>query len=478
MNNKIKNSITLFCIFILITFSIYIFLNKDSSKSAEITDIKILNYIPENSKFTLITNYQDKDIRKFIDKNISDSKKKEFNINKNAIFAYLGIDLQKEIIDIYDGEFLLSFFDNELGKKDILLIFKIKENTNINDIFNLGDELNKSDEIIGLKREGKLNYLSHFYQTNDKYIITSSDKLFIKNSLKEYNNNKPLKETILHNLNEKQNHIFSISNSKYPNLNNKYNQIYKFITTYTFENNKIKMRSFLLNQDELNSKNSHNKFIDVKDIIYSNQLFKYIEKLDFIFGDNTENELLAELAKIITKPTFFVTNNNNWVMSFANKFSQNISLNQLKSLQNFNKNEINNDDIIYTVYTKDILEKYNNEISYKQSKPIFTLKDSDFSYISNDFEDLLKIRKQIDLSESFKSNYKDELSHKYIINDKLFVKLIKNKQLIEYFSFFKYLKYFINNDRFLSLENNNLTITQKIPEASETINLESDLNIF
>ena len=40
-----------------------------------------------------------------------------------------------------------------------------------------------SDEIISINRENKINFLNFIYQTKDNYIIASSDKQLIKNSI-------------------------------------------------------------------------------------------------------------------------------------------------------------------------------------------------------------------------------------------------------------------------------------------------------
>jgi len=64
-----------------------------------------------------------------------------------------------------------------------LIVFKIKPEKTIDDLLNLPNKIDQIDEIIPIKRENKINFLNYIYRTNDNYIIASSDKKLIKNSI-------------------------------------------------------------------------------------------------------------------------------------------------------------------------------------------------------------------------------------------------------------------------------------------------------
>jgi len=71
-----------------------------------------------------------------------------------------------------------------------LIIFKIKPEKTIDDLLNLPKKIDQIDEIISINRENKINFLNFIYQTEDNYIIASSDKKLIKNSINSSHNLK------------------------------------------------------------------------------------------------------------------------------------------------------------------------------------------------------------------------------------------------------------------------------------------------
>ena len=187
MNNKLKKVIIIFLTFLFAIFLLNIFVREFNTNKSDITKLNILNYIPKDYEFTIISKFTNNDIKQYINENLTEKKRDELNIIKDGIISYLGFDFQEKIKDIYDNELALTFVRNESDKNDILLIFKIKKNKDINHIINIGKEFNTSDQIIKIRRNGKLNYISHIYRTKDNYIIASSDKTLINNSLKSKN---------------------------------------------------------------------------------------------------------------------------------------------------------------------------------------------------------------------------------------------------------------------------------------------------
>ena len=64
-----------------------------------------------------------------------------------------------------------------------MIIFKIKPEKTIDDLLNLPNKIDQLDEVISINRENKINFLKFIYRTEDNYIIASSDKKLIKNSI-------------------------------------------------------------------------------------------------------------------------------------------------------------------------------------------------------------------------------------------------------------------------------------------------------
>ena len=61
--------------------------------------------------------------------------------------------------------------------------YKIKPEKNLDDILHLPNQIDHTNEIIPIYRENKINFLNFIYLTEDNYVIASSEKKLIKNSI-------------------------------------------------------------------------------------------------------------------------------------------------------------------------------------------------------------------------------------------------------------------------------------------------------
>ena len=476
MNNKLKKIILVIFTFLFAIFLLNIYIKGLKTNKSDISNMNIINYIPSNYEFTIISNSKNNDIKKYINENISEKKRDELNIIKDSIISYLGFDLQEKIDDIYDNEFALTFVENKLNKSDILLIFKLKKNKDVNHIINIGEEVNKSDQIIELKRLGKLNYISHIFHTKDNYIIASSNKKLIDISLQSKNNINTIlsKNLIPDDINLKEIKLLSISKNPLKKDNKTINNI---ITIINSEDNKIKLRSFSSNIGKINTKNLSNQTDKIKDIIFTNEYSPYNQSIKLLHNDINQKEFIEEISQKINNKLLLITNNNNWVLCFNRKLNNIISIDQFNFLKKYKKEDLYINNIDYTIFTNDRLKVKGTNIIYDKENPIFSLKDEENIYISNNFDTLLDVREETYLSDLYLNAFYEIKPYKYIFNDVLFIKQINNKQLLNYFKSFKNLQYFINTELF-SLENINIKINQVIPEKNESIYLESSLKIL
>ena len=167
-------------------------LNKVSQN--DISELKILKYLPKDNKTFFISNTKSSKITNAIRTNFETTNQDELVLVKNSILAYLGVDLgTNKLEDIYNNELAITTHDNkEKEIDDILIIFKIKENKDIDDILNLPNKIDEPDKLIKIFRENKLNYLKYIYRTNDNYIITSSNKNLINDALQSINIDKKI----------------------------------------------------------------------------------------------------------------------------------------------------------------------------------------------------------------------------------------------------------------------------------------------
>ena len=480
MNNKLKNLIIIILTFLFVILLLNIFTKRIEKNNSDITNMQILNYVPSNYDLTILSNSTNNNINRYLNKNISEKKRDEINVIKNSIISYLGFNLQEKIDNIYDNEFALTFFVDKTNKIDILLIFKLKENKDINNIINIDEELNKSDQIIELKRPGKLNYISHIFRTKDNYIIASSKKKLIDSSLQSNNSKDILSRNLIPN-NVNLNDIKLLSISKYSNPKNNSNSqtqtINKLITIVNSEDKKIKIRSFSANTNEINTKILNNQIDNVKDIIFTNKYSTHWQNINFLYNEINQKDFIESISQELNEQLLFITNNNDWVLCFKNKIPYKILIDQFDSLSKYKREDLNIENIHYSIYTNDSLKIKDNNVIYEKGNPIFSLKDEENTYISNNFDDLLNIAEKTSLADQYLQTNNEIESYKYIINDTYFIKNINKKQLIKYYKSLKNLQYFINTELF-TFEDTYINIKQTIPDLVEKVYLESTIKIL
>jgi len=227
--------------------------NKIKEQSTNIEELNILKYIPEKNKLLFISNLDSFQIINNIEKDKNPKNQDNFVLIKDSILDYLGIDLgNNKLEDIYNNELIISTFkNNKKLKDDILIIFKIKPEKTIDDLLNLPNKINQIDEIISINRENKINFLNYIYRTKDNYIIASSDKKLIKNSISSSENFKKKKfqyDGELVGLNNERNILFT---NKF--LENKFfnkeifteNNGDNIATTFDFKNKQLILKSYL-----------------------------------------------------------------------------------------------------------------------------------------------------------------------------------------------------------------------------------------
>ena len=244
--------------------------NKNKEKSTNIEQLSIIKYIPENNKLLFISNLDSFNIINNNKKDKNPTNQDNFVLIKDSILNYLGLDLGKNNLeDIYDNELIISTFaNNKKLKDDILIVFKIKPEKTIDDLLNLPNKIDQIDEIISINRENKINFLNYIYRTNDNYIIASSDKKLIKNSISSSENFKKKKfqyEGELIGLNNEKNILFTnkFLESKFFNKeifteNNGDN----IATTFDFKNKQLISKSYLLNNKKNIDILAYDKFIN------------------------------------------------------------------------------------------------------------------------------------------------------------------------------------------------------------------------
>ena len=543
--------------------------NKNKEQSTNIEQLSIKKYIPENNKLLFISNLDSFNIVNNNEKDKNPTNKDNFILIKDSILEYLGIDLgNNKLEDIYNNELIISTFENNKKlEDDILIVFKIKPEKTIDDLLNLPNKIDQIDEIISINRENKINFLNYIYRTDDNYIIASSDKKLIKNSIISSENFKKKKfqyEGELVGLNNEKNILFTNKFLESKFFNKEIiteNDGDNIATTFDFKNKQLILKSYLLNNKKnidiptyeklMNKENSNEDnhenliFCDIKNfdkhlnplindfqlsffeefnqnnnqnilILNSNKdwLITFeknnedqfdlsaLKKLkDFnkytlkqnednpeisIFSDiknfgkylkplinDFELNLFEEFNQNDNQNILILNSNKDWLITFEKNNEDQFDLSALKKLKDFNKYTLKQNEDIYSIYSKDILEEKDDVIKQLSFENIYSIESEGLQIISNNLIDGKEFEKISKKFFNLKSN-KDQSAFLY---SKVNIK-DGNSNKIEYFSNLQDLNFLIKNILKISNEESLEIISQSIPEKNPIIYRETILNIL
>ena len=454
----------------------------------DISELKILKYFPKNNKTFFISNSKISKITSYIKNNYETKDKSELILMKNSILAYLGIDLgTNKLEDIYDNELIITSYDNkDKDIEDVLIIFKIKEKKDIDDILNLSNKIDQPERMIKIFRENKLNYLNYIYRTNDNYILTSSNKNLILDALPSNNISKK-KETkyitfkkLLNNFKNQHNILLTKNTKLNKLLNNENYRLTKgdyLVTFFNFKDKIIILKSYLINNNKSLDIVSYEK-IDKDNIlekeeyqmsIYNNltNSNKYLDRMKF---NNFEKAIFDELNKKLKQNLLFLISDKNWFIVFE---KNKLSIENIKLLEDYNKYSLENNNNIYTIFSKDKLKIEENLIKKYFFNKIFAVQSDNLTFIS---KNLISDR-DLDLISKEFSNLRGESNSKYFLNKKMYFKNPYYIQSINV-SLLEKINYFFKNVIDLSIIEFKEIIKESVPETIPIYYAETNLKIL
>ena len=150
----------------------------------------------------------------------------------------------------------------------------------------------------------------------------------------------------------------------------------------------------------------------------------------------------------------------------SNKFS----INQLASLKDFHQDIFENENFIYTVFSKNNLDFSDQKITFKPEQPIFLCEFDNFNFISNNLKELLNA---LILENLFKAE-----SSNLIIDDNLIITNFTNHIYKNFLDIFNSLNYITSEGFSISLESIETKNTQRIPEVAPSIKLKTHINFI
>jgi len=460
--------------------------NKNKEQSTNIEQLNILKYIPENNKLLFISNLDSFNIVNKNEKDKNPTNKDNFVLIKDSILDYLGIDLgNNKLEDIYNNELIISIFENNKKlKDDILIVFKIKPEKTIDDLLNLPNKIDKIDEIISINRENKINFLNFIYQTEDNYIIASSDNKLIKNSINSSNDFKEKKF-------QYEGELFGLKNQKNILFTKKFGESIFFdkeiltnenedvvATTFDLKNKHLILKSYLLNNKKNIDILAYDKYINKENRNKDNNqvsIFTEIKNFETYlkpFLNNFELSFFEDFNQNKNQNILILNSKKDWLITFEKNTEDEFNLSAFKKLQDFNKYTLKQNEDIYSIYSKDILEEKNDAIKQLTFENIYSIESGGLQFISNFLIDRKKLET---ISENFFNlkSYKDKstfLFAKVDIKD-------ENSNKIKYLPDLEDLNFLIRNILKISNEKYLEIISQSIPEKNPILYTEISLKI-
>ncbi|MBO8231186.1 hypothetical protein CU311_00805 [Prochlorococcus marinus str. MU1402] len=461
--------------------------NKNKEQSTNIEQLNILRYIPENNKLLFISNLDSFHIVNNNEKDKNSTNQDDFVLIKDSILDYLGIDLgNNKLEDIYNNELIISFFENHKKlKDDILIIFKIKPEKTIDDLLNLPNKIDQIDEIISINRENKISFLNYIYRTNDNYIIASSDKNLIKNSIYSSNHFKEKKfeyEGELSRLKKEKNILFTNKFCESIFFNKEFfteNNEDIIATTFDLKNKNLILKSYLLNNKKnldiltydklINEENNNENNPEVSIFSDINNFGKYIKPLINDF----EQEFFEDFNNNANQNILILNSKKDWLITFEKNTEDQFDLSALKKLKDFNKYTLKQKEDIYSIYSKDILEEKDDVIKQITFENVYSIESGGLQFISNYLIDSKKLETISKKFFNLKSN-KDKSAFLYAKVDTK----NENSNKIEYLSDLEDLNFLVKNILKISNEESLEIISQSIPEKNPIFYTEKSLKIL
>jgi len=460
--------------------------NKNNEQSTNIEQLNILKYVPEKNKLLFISNFDNFNIVNNNEKNKNPKNQDNFILIKDSILNYLGIDLgNNKLEEIYDNELIISTFENNKKlKDDILIVFKIKPEKTIDDLLNLPNKIDQINEIISINRENKINFLNYIYRTDDNYIISSSDKKLIKNSINFSNNFKEKKfqyEREVFGLKNQKNILLtkkfgeSIFFDKEIFTNNKSNVI---ATTFDLKNKYLILKSYLLNNKKNIDILTYDKLINNENINENSpevSIFcdkKIFDKYPKPLINDFELSFFEEFNQNVNQDILILNSKKDWLITFEKNTEDQFDLGALKKLKDFNKYTLKQKEDIYSIYSKNILEEKGDVIKELSFENIYAIESGGLQFISNYLIDGKKLETISKKFFNLKSN-KDKstfLFAKVDIKD-------ENSNKIKYLPDLEDLNFLIRNILKISNEEYLEIISQSIPEKNPILYTETSLKI-
>jgi len=196
---------------------------------------------------------------------------------------------------------------------------------------------------------------------------------------------------------------------------------------------------------------------------------KYLKPL----ANDFELSFFEEFSQNVNQDILILNSKKDWLIAFEKNTENQFDLSNFKKLKDFNKYSLKQNEDIYSIYSKDILEEKNDAIKQLTFENIYSIESGGLQFISNYLIDGKKLEK---ISKKFfhlKSN-KDKSAFLY---SKVNIK-DGNSNNIEYFSNLQDLNFLIKNILKISNQESLEIVKQSIPEKNPILYTEKSYKIL
>ena len=140
----------------------------------------------------------------------------------------------------------------------------------------------------------------------------------------------------------------------------------------------------------------------------------FLNSIDYVKLSSFEKALLKELNEKLKQNILLLVSQENWIFIFDKNNKNKVSIDNTNLLEDFIQYSLENHDIIYKIYSKNILEKEKDIIKQSNYKNIFSAESDELTFISNSLID----DKDIDLITKEFFDLQGEIYPKYFLNKK------------------------------------------------------------
>jgi len=163
----------------------------------------------------------------------------------------------------------------------------------------------------------------------------------------------------------------------------------KIATVFDFKNKQLILKSYLLNNKKnidilnydklMNKENSNEDNHEVSIFCDTKNFKKYLKPLINDF----ELSFFEEFNQNVNQDILILNSKKDWLITFEKNSEDQFNLSVLKKLKDFNKYTLKQNEDIYSIYSKDILEKREDVIKELTYENIYSIESGDLQIISN-----------------------------------------------------------------------------------------------